>query len=106
MYRKKCHELGNVIQIVLPSFYRPIVMHELHDCMGHLGRDRTLDLLQKRFFWPSMTVDVRHKLANCRRCLCRKSSVHVRAPLVSVKTTQPLELLCIDFLSLETSKGG
>ena len=53
-----------------------------------------------------MTVDVGHKLANCRCCLCRKTSVNVRAPLVSVKTTQPLELLCIDFLSLETSKGG
>ena len=29
-----------------------------------------------------------------------------RAPLVSITTTQPLELICIDFLSLEQSKGG
>lgn len=29
-----------------------------------------------------------------------------RAPLVSIMTSQPLELVCMDFLSLEESKGG
>jgi len=28
------------------------------------------------------------------------------APLVSIHTTQPLEVLCVDFQSLETPKGG
>lgn len=29
-----------------------------------------------------------------------------RAPLVNITTTQPLELVCLDYLSLEASKGG
>ena len=29
-----------------------------------------------------------------------------RAPLVSISTTQPLELVCIDFFTLEQAKGG
>ena len=62
--------------------------------------------MQRRFFWPGMSTDVGHKISNCRRCVCRKTRTNIRAPLVSVKTTQPLEMLCIDFLSLETSKGG
>ena len=36
-----------------------------------------------------------------------KSTAFAReAPLCSVETTRPLELVCMDFLSLETSKGG
>lgn len=29
-----------------------------------------------------------------------------RAPLVSITTSQPLELVCIDFLTLKQSRGG
>ena len=32
--------------------------------------------------------------------------VQVRAPLVSIRTSHPLELLCMDYLTLEKSKGG
>ena len=33
LYRKKMQEDGNMIQLVLPNFYRSIVLHELHDNM-------------------------------------------------------------------------
>ena len=35
-----------------------------------------------------------------------KTPTNARAPLVSINSTQPLELVCMDFLALETSKGG
>jgi transposase InsO family protein len=37
--------------------------------------------------------------------LKRKKEPH-RAPLVNIITTQPMELVCIDYLTLEPSKGG
>ena len=45
-------------------------------------------------------------ISTCNPCLLRKVPPNHRAPLVSVVTSQPLELLCMDFLSLEPSKGG
>lgn len=36
----------------------------------------------------------------------RKSPENHKAPLVNIETCQPLELLCLDFLTIETSKGG
>ncbi|KAL3992153.1 cell division cycle protein 37 [Sarotherodon galilaeus] len=49
-------------QLVLPEEYRPVVLHQLHDQMGHMGIDRTLDLVRSRFYWPKMTSDVVNKI--------------------------------------------
>ena len=45
-------------------------------------------------------------IEQCDRCVKAKSPTNARAPLVGIVTSEPLELLCMDYLSLETSKGG
>lgn len=35
-----------------------------------------------------------------------KTPNYQHAPLVNISTTQPLELVCTDFLTLESVKGG
>lgn len=74
--------------------------------MGHQGRDRIISLLRDRFNWHGMAKDVESWISNCDRCLRRKTSTKQRAPMVSIETSQPLELVCMNFLGLETSKGG
>jgi len=96
----------DVYQLVLPSRCRSAALRSLHDHVGHPGRDRTTSLIRERFYWPGVTTDVEKHLQSCDRCLKRKSSTAVRAPLVSIQTLQPLELVCMDFLTLEPSKGG
>ena len=77
-----------------------------HDDLGHLGRDKTIAVAQERYFWVGLTDSVEQKLKSCKRCQCAKSPyLPERAPLVSITTTRPLELVCIDFLSLEESQG-
>jgi transposase InsO family protein len=93
-------------QLILPESCRQQALHSLHDQMGHLGRDRTLHLVRDRFYWPKMAQDVENYIKNCERCIKRKSPTNDRPPLVSIKSTQPLELVCIDYLTLEMSKGG
>ena len=39
-------------------------------------------------------------------CIKRKTCPVPRAELVNIVATQSIELVCIDFLSLERSKGG
>lgn len=74
--------------------------------MGHPGRDRTLSLVRALFYWPCITADIDNWVSSCDRCLKWKSSNNIRAPLTNIITTYPLELVAMDFLTLEPSKGG
>lgn len=85
-----------VKQLVLPTTYVKTVLQSLHDEMGHPGRDRTNSLVRERFYWPRMTSDIENWVQHCDRCLKRKIEPH-RAPLVNIITTQPIELVCINY---------
>ena len=106
LYRVRQGDQDEFYQLVLPSKYRGEILSSCHDDLGHLGRDRTLSVLRDRVFWPGMARDVADYIAQCKRCLCRKASIQQRAPLVNIESTQPLELLCVDFLKLEPCKGN
>ena len=105
LYREVKDDNTTVQQLVLPKVYQRMVMEGLHNDVGHPGRDRTLSLIRERFFWPKMTADVDKWTTECRRCLARKSPTNSRAPLVNIVTTYPLELICMDYLTLEPAKG-
>ena len=62
--------------------------------------------MRSRFYWPGLENDVEGKIKNCGRCIRRKTLVKPSAELVNKTSSQPMELLCLDFLSLELSKGG
>ncbi len=81
-------------------------MSSLHDRMGHVGMERTLDLLRARFYWPKMAADVEQKIRTCGRCVRRKSPPQKAAPLVNIQATRPLQLVCMDFLSLEPDRSN
>ena len=106
LYRETEMEGRLVKQLVLPEVYIPEVLRLLHDQIGHPGRDRTLSLLRDRFFWPGMYAKVEDYVQGCDRCIRRKTPQDKKVPLVNIRTTQPLELVCVDFLTLESSKGG
>uniref|UniRef100_A0A674AG09 Gypsy retrotransposon integrase-like protein 1 n=1 Tax=Salmo trutta TaxID=8032 RepID=A0A674AG09_SALTR len=82
-------------------------MEELHNNMGHQGTDRTVSLVRDRFFWPYMQSDIEHYVTKTCCCVKQKKPAHeTRAPLTNIVTTQPFELVCIDFLHLDRCKGG
>ena len=105
LYRKRQQDDKTLDQFVLPQVCRGSVLKSLHDDMAHLGRDRTTDLIRRRFFWPCMAADIANYIATCDRCLRRKVITEDRAELINIETSRPLELVCIDYLSLEPSRG-
>ena len=105
LYRTTTVDGQEVHQLVLPSKCRPAIIKSLHDNVGHPGKERTVSLIRDRFYWPGMIKDVDKHVQTCDRCVRRKTPP-VKAPMVSIETSQPLELVCMDFLTLEQSKGG
>ena len=51
-----------------------------------------------------MTSAVEAYVSRCKRCICRKA-LPQRAPIVPIVTSQPLELVCVDYLLVEPSYG-
>ncbi len=88
-------------QLVLPGKYRVEAMEGLHDQVGHPSFERTLDLVRSRFYWPLMQSTVEDHCHTCERCIRRKARAVTAAPLVSIKTSRPMELLCMDYLKIE-----
>ena len=94
-------------QIVLPKKLHWLVYEELHEKMGHLGADRVLELARARFYWPHMQRDVESYISH--KCRCAKQNVptfQTRAPLLSITTTAPFQMVSLDFVHLVKSSGG
>ena len=92
-------------QLVVPKHFRERTLLGCHDDVGHQGILRTLSLLRERFYWPGMQEEATQHVLKCSRCLRRKTPPQV-APLQPIVVTQPLELVHMDYLSLEPSKGN
>ncbi|KAJ7998720.1 hypothetical protein DPEC_G00207810 [Dallia pectoralis] len=106
LYRTRQDEGHTQYQLVLPEELREMVLTSLHDNMGHMGKGRTLDLARARFYWPRMASDIERKVKMCNRCVLRKTLPERAAPLVNILTTRPLELVCMDFLSIEPDRSN
>ena len=92
-------------QLVVPKPFRERALFGCHDDVGHQGILRTLSLLRERFYWPGMQEEATQHVLKCSRCLRWKTPPQV-APLQPILVTQPLELVHMDYLSLEPSKGN
>ena len=105
LYRERLVNGEKQTQLVLPAQYHQQALRGLHDDVGHLGFDKTLSLARERFFWPRMSTDITEWIKACGPCVRRKGNTAQKAELVNVTTSQPMELVCMDFLSLEKSGG-
>ena len=91
------------MQFVLPQKYHVQALKASHDNVRHLGIERTLSLLRDRFYWSNMAKDVDNYVKSCPRCL-RFKKLPEKATLNPIKTSRPLELVQIDYLTIEAPK--
>jgi len=88
-------------QIVVPALFRHWVCYIHHDGHGHFYASKTLELIQRQYFWSTMVKDVTEYVKNCTTCIAfnRKTSqpslgfLHPRT--VPVK---PFSFICADFM--------
>ena len=99
-----------VNQLVVPASLREILLHQLHDLRisGHLGIQRTIARVQRRFYWPGCSLDVAQWCAQCPQCMGRKGKpAPSRLPMSSRPTGAPFERIGIDILDTrqKTARG-
>ena len=88
-----------ILQFMLPQNFVCEVILACHDDNGHLCMERTLGLLQERFFWPKMADDVCIHIHICDRCT-RFKQPQERNGMQPILFSYPLELIHLDFLTL------
>ena len=90
-----------ITQFVIPEELRAEVLADLHEGAmgGHLGVDKTLSRLKERCYWPGHYNDVQDWCGSCSACASRKNpSPKARAPLMSIKTGYPLQIVAMDIV--------
>lgn len=45
------------------------MLKSLHDDLGHVGIERTNELLRRMFFWPKIAKDVEQHVKTCVECI-------------------------------------
>lgn len=93
LYRRQQDGPHTTFQLVLPQELRAMVFESLHNNMGHMGVQQTVDLARTRFYWPKLQMTIERMIRTCECCIRRKTPPERAAPLVSIKTSRPLELL-------------
>ena len=56
-----------VNRLCLPSSLKLDIFTAYHNDLGHQGKERTLSLLKRRFYWPGMDKDVQNMIHQCGR---------------------------------------
>ena len=108
LYRRPPRSDGQgPLQLVLPVTLRAELLRELHDQHGHPGGRRTIDLVERRCYWPGMHQDIRKYCRDCERCTLAKAGLpRARISLGSLEASRPLEVVAIDCTTLERASDG
>jgi len=86
------------------------VPHQCQDAKvaGHFGRDKTLDLMKRNYYWPNMEEWVRNYVWTCDACQRNKTARHKKyGKLVPLEIpSRPWEQISMDFITdLPNVKG-
>ncbi|KAI5629816.1 hypothetical protein C0J50_7867 [Silurus asotus] len=109
LYRRVCRSDGGekVLQLVLPAVLQPEVLTQLHQCHGHQGTERTLELVRQCCYWPGMSANVAHWVQQCEWCQQAKEATPVaRSYMAHLMASRPNEIVALDFKVLEPSHSG
>ena len=99
-------KIGELRQLVLPECLKEVILHNLHDQSGHQGIERTFNPVRQRCYWPKMFIDIKNYCKGCQRCAISKMQPpKVHTNMGHLSASEPLEIIPIDFTTLEPAQG-
>ena len=91
-----------MLAFLVPSSQCTAALNGIHCNTGYQGQQRTLALAQEHIWWPMMVEDCKALVRGCPRC-CVFEGVIPKAPLCPIRVHTPLELVHVDFTSMEST---
>lgn len=87
-----------------------IILDQFHDSPmgGHLGQDKTLEAIQRTYYWPDMENSIRHYISHCDMCQRIKPATHKPYGLLQSLPipNAPWESVSMDYITeLPPSRG-
>ena len=101
VYREFRTQTGeSLFQFLVPRNDRKLVLELLHDSSmsGHLGREKNIEKVQKRFYWPRSYKEIKDHVKECDECQKSKSETENIQPLNSIRVSEPFELITMDII--------
>ena len=101
LYRKKIKNANVSLQVCVPRCSIPRVLTNYHDHIitGHMGQNRTLERITKRFHWNGMEKEIRAYIRSCLSCQMRKAVPDKPAGFMSyIEADYPFHKVGIDLL--------
>ena len=95
-------EVEGVLAFLVPTSQCRAALNGVHHDTGHQGQQRMLTLAQKCFWWSMMVDDCRALVWGCQWC-CAFEGTMPKAPLCPIRVHAPLELIHVDFTSVEST---
>ncbi|XP_068111017.1 uncharacterized protein [Hyperolius riggenbachi] len=92
-------------QIVLTRDVASKVITTLHEKLGHPGPEKIAWCFRKRFYCLQMEGVIKKVCRECLTCNTNQGT-EPKPPLVKWRTSAPLEVVAVDFLSLDTAQDG
>ena len=90
-------EVEGVLALLFPFRQHTVALNGVHCDVGHQGQRRMLALAQEHYWWPMMAEDCK-ALVRC----CTFEGEVPKAPLCPIRAHAPLELVHVDFTSMES----
>ena len=95
-------ETEDLLLFVVPKAHCVAALNGCHQDTGHQGCDQTLSLLQECFWWLGMANQLQKSFKSCAHCLQHEGKLS-KVPLYLIVSTAPLDLLHVDFTSIDTT---
>ena len=92
----------NLPLFVVSRAHHVATLNGCHRDVGHQGHDHTLSILQEHFWWPGMANQMQQSIKSCVHCLQHVGNLS-KVPLNPIVATTPMDLLHVDFTSIETT---
>ncbi|CAG2243564.1 unnamed protein product [Mytilus edulis] len=92
LYKQFLREDNTILlQLVAPQKIRETIFHQLHHnkIAGHFGKDRTINAIRTRFYWPRSTENIKLWCLECDLCArCKPGPGVGKSPLRQSKSVQ------------------
>lgn len=83
-------------RLIVPKHKRNELILTYHRDLGHIGIWKTFHLLQSKYHWMNMMLDIKITIGRCKACQFCKLNNYGATELQPVITTYPFERIAID----------